>query len=119
MRCDLKNTVYRYNFRSSPKGDAAKKTYSIRAKIWLYDGTAAWHFITLPVTVSKQIKTAHGLSARGWGSLPVRVTIGATSWKTSIFPDKKAGAYLLPLKADVRKKEALKPGQTVSFGLEI
>ena len=56
---------------------------------------------------------------RGWGSLPVTVTIGKTSWKTSIFPDAKAGAYLLPLKADVRKKEKILASDTVSFSLEI
>jgi hypothetical protein len=45
--------------------------------------------------------------------------IGKTLWSTSIFPDKKAGEYLLPLKAQVRKKEGLVAGDVVSFSFEI
>ena len=56
---------------------------------------------------------------RGWGSLPVSVSIGQTTWKTSIFPDKKAGAYLFPLKNEVRKKENVKRGDIISLILEI
>ena len=51
--------------------------------------------------------------------MPVTVTIGKTSWKTSIFPDKKAGAYLLLLKADVREKEGVRSGDTLTLVVEI
>ena len=93
--------------------------YTIKARIWLYDGVAAWHFITVPKKESESIPQRFGLMKRGWGSLPVIVTIGKTSWKTSIFTDKKRGGYLLPLKAEVRKKEHLSVGETVSFHLAI
>lgn len=96
-----------------------KNEYKIKARIWLYDGVAAWHFITLPKKESENITKRFGLMKRGWGSLPVIVTIGKTSWKTSIFTDKKRGGYLLPLKSEVRKKEHLVAGQTVSFHLAI
>jgi hypothetical protein len=56
---------------------------------------------------------------RGWGSLPVEVTVGKTTWRTSIFPDKKAGAYLFPLKASVRKKEGISEGDMITLVLEI
>jgi hypothetical protein len=79
----------------------------MRATVWIYPGVAAWHFVTLPKKQSEVIKRAFGASSRGWGSLPVVATIGKTSWRTSIFPDRKAGAYLLPLKAEVRKKEGI------------
>ena len=93
--------------------------YKVSATVWLYPGMAAWHFVTLPVDVSDDIKARFGDRARGWGSLPVTITIGETSWKTSIFPDKKAGAYLLPLKSEVRKKEHIAAKDTISFLLEI
>jgi hypothetical protein len=47
------------------------------------------------------------------------VTIGQTVWKTSIFPDSKSGSYLLPLKAEVRKKEKIGVGDTLTFSIEI
>lgn len=93
--------------------------YTFKAKIWLYPGMAAWHFITVPEEISKKIKNEFGDMARGWGSLPVKVTIGQTSWKTSIFPDKKLNAYLLPVKAEVRKKESLVVGQNIEITVYI
>lgn len=81
-------------------------TYRFRAKVWLYTGDAAWHFLTLPKGIGSEVKTLFGHD-RGWGSLPVRVTIGKTTWKTSIFPDNKTNSYLLPLKAQVRKAEGI------------
>ena len=92
----------------------------MRAKVWLYPGQEAnWHFVTLPKKQSQQIKERFGSFKRGWGSLPVKVTIGKTTWNTSIFPDKKAGAYLLPLKADVRKQEKIQDGKSIMFVVEI
>ena len=72
----------------------------MRLKVWLYQGMAGWHFVNLPRKKSKEIKNLFGGMAGGWGSLPVIVTIGKTSWKTSIFPDKKTATYLLPLKQE-------------------
>lgn len=91
----------------------------LKAKVWVYPGMAAWRFLTLPKKESKLISKMFEGMKRGFGSLPVTVTIGKTSWKTSIFPDKKAGAYLLPLKAAVRKKENIKDLQIVKFQIQI
>lgn len=93
--------------------------YTIRAQVWLYPGAAAWHFITLPKTQSKKIRTLFIDMKRGWGSLPVIVRIGETEWKTSIFPDTKRDAYLLPIKASVRKKEKIKAGDRVVCRLTV
>ena len=96
-----------------------RKRFNARGVVWLYPGTAGWHFLTVPKVTSRTIKKTFGAMARGWGSLPVIVTIGKIEWKTSIFPDSKAGAYLLPLKAVVRKKLGINRGDTVSYVLEI
>ena len=96
-----------------------KPIYKMQSKVWLYYGMAGWHFVTIPRKQSNEIKDLFSGMAGGWGSLPVIVTIGKTSWKTSIFPDKKAGAYLLPLKAEVRKKEKILSGDKISFSIEI
>lgn len=93
--------------------------YRIRAKVWLYPGMAGWYFVTLPRSQSQAIKSLFGVMQRGWGSLPVTVTAGKTSWATSIFPDQRAGAYLLPLKAEVRKKERIAAGDSITLWVEI
>lgn len=94
--------------------------YTFKAKIWLYHGgKAAWRFISVPKKESQQIKFFAAGPRRGWGSVPVTVTVGKTTWKTSIFPDTKSGSYLLPLKANVRKKEEISAEDTVSVSLEV
>ena len=94
--------------------------YKITAKLWIYPGgTAQWHFLTVPKKESETLKKKHSVHARGWGSLPITVTIGKTKWDTSIFPDSKSGTYILPLKAAVRKAEGLFEGDSVSFSFFI
>lgn len=97
-----------------------KGRYAFSAEVWLYPGAVApWHFITVPKKLSAEIKAKHGKSARGWGSLLIAATIRKSTWKTSIFPDKKSAAYLLPVKAEVRKKEGMRAGNRVKVGLSI
>lgn len=93
--------------------------YKVCAKVWLYPGPAAWHFISLPKKESVILKKIFGPAARGFGSLPVLVSIGKTSWRTSIFPDNKRGCYLLPLKAQVRKQEKIAVGDAINLLVEI
>ena len=91
-----------------------------RAKVWLYSGDkAAWHFLTLPTATAKNLKAAFKRPRRGWGSIPVIVTIGKSQWKTSVFPDSKSNSFLLPIKASVRKKEKIEAGKTMAFTLKI
>jgi len=85
--------------------------------IWLWQGKGAWHFITLPTEDSSQLKFLTSTTRRGWGSLPATVRIADTQWTTSLFPDKKRDAFLLPLKADVRKREGLTAGDTVEVSI--
>ena len=95
------------------------RSYDFKAKVWLYDGKAAWHFLTLPRELSELIRFQAAQSKSAWGSIRVFAKIGATGWKTSLFPDSKADGYLLPVKAEVRKKEKIKAGDTVTVKLEI
>jgi hypothetical protein len=93
-----------------------RSTYRTRAKLWRWSGgKASWFFITLPAAVSREIRLVDaGPSRRGFGSLRVEATIGDSTWETSIFPSAEAKAYLLPVKAAVRKAEKLVEGKMVN-----
>jgi hypothetical protein len=93
--------------------------FSFKTELWRWPGNAAWHFVNVPKELSEKIKKKYGANARGWGSLPVEVTLGKSKWKTSIFPDKKSGTYLLPIKASVRKAEEVGHGDTVRLRLAL
>jgi hypothetical protein len=93
------------------------KKYTSRSKVWLYPGEAAWHFVNVDKKHTAELKEKYGVKRRGFGSIPVVVTLGKTSWKTSIFPDKRSGTYLLPLKQQVRAKEGVAHGDTITFSI--
>jgi Domain of unknown function (DUF1905) len=91
--------------------------YKFSAKVWLWQGKGAWHFATINPELSQQISTMFGYLKAGWGSIPVEVTIGNSTWTTSIFPDKKSSGYLLPIKSSVRKSENIAEGDDVTISL--
>ena len=94
--------------------------FTLKGEVWLYPSdVASWHFVTLPKKESETIKSTYGAQSPGWGSLPVSVTLGKSTWKTSIFPDKHSGGYLLPLKATVRAKEHVRQGDIITFALQV
>jgi hypothetical protein len=95
-------------------------SYTLEGSVWLYPGdSAAWHCITLPPSVSAEIYARFRDKQRNWGSIAVRVSVGKSVWTTSIFRDTKKAAYVLPLKAAIRKKERLQAGDYVSYVLTI
>lgn len=98
-------------------------SFDFVAECWLWNAEkASWHFISLPKDKSEEIqffdKHMHE-KRRGWGAVRVLATIGSTSWETSIFPSSEIGAYILPIKADVRKKEKINAGKSVNVQLKI
>jgi len=97
-------------------------SFSFTGKCWIWQGKGAWYFISLPEDKSEEIKffdeNLHE-KRRGWGAVRVLVTIGSTTWETSIFPASKLGAYILPVKAEVRKKEKIVSGDDVVVKLKI
>jgi hypothetical protein len=96
------------------------RTFKITAKLWLYPGESAnWHFLTIPKDISEKIKALKPATPRGWGSVRVEVKIGKIIWSTSVFPDKRSGTYILPVKAVVRRTEGIFEGDQVTFNLTI
>jgi hypothetical protein len=95
-----------------------KKHYTFSSKVWLYPGMSGWHFIGVPKVESAAIKSSVKVKA-GFGSVPVEVQVGKQVWTTSIFPDKKSGQYLLPLKAVVRKREGIYADDTIDIRIKL
>ena len=92
---------------------------SFTAELWEHEGPGAWHFVSLPEHDADDIEETYGHRAGGFGSVRVTVTIGTTTWSTSIFPDRKRGTYLLPVKKAVRRAEGLTSGTRVHVELAV
>ncbi len=93
--------------------------FSFTATVWEHDGQSAWHFCSLPEKQADDIEEMFGQRARGFGSIRVEVTIGATVWRTSLFPDTKRGTYVLPVKKAVRLAERLTVGGDAAIDLVV
>jgi hypothetical protein len=93
--------------------------YRFGATLWEHQGSAAWFFLSLPEEIADDIDERFGHLEAGFGSLRVEVTIGSTTWRTSIFPDTKRGTYLLPVKKQVRTAEGLVESSACSVELRV
>jgi hypothetical protein len=93
--------------------------YRFEAELWEYEGAAAWFFVSLTEDLADDIDERYGHLEAGFSSLRVEVTIGATTWRTSLFPDTKRGTYLLPVKKQGRNAESLAPGSPCAVTLRV
>lgn len=89
--------------------------YSFKAKPFHHSPTGGWVFVALPVKVSAQIRQKHKWDEEGWGRLKARARINQTEWNTAIWFDSKKNSYLLPLKAEIRKRENIKPDKWLNI----
>jgi hypothetical protein len=68
----------------------------------------AWFFVSLPFDVADAIDEV--APSKGFGSIRVEVTIGSSTWRTSVFPSAAERTFVLPVKKAVRAKEGLAEG---------
>jgi hypothetical protein len=86
--------------------------------MWKGEAAGRWYFVTVPEEQSDEIR-AHALaSPRGFGSVRVEARIEGVTWRTSVFP-LNSGGYILPVKADVRRRAGIAAGDEVTLKLEL
>jgi hypothetical protein len=93
--------------------------FAFSAPLWQWMARRdEWFFVSVPEELSDEIGArSEGLTG-GFDSVPVQVTIGRTTWRTSIFPGGD-GRYSLPLKKSVRVAERIERDSTVDVTLEL
>ena len=100
--------------------------FTFEGELWCYVGAVSWHFVTLPEDIASEIRffaqsavESGGRSKRGFGSVKVTARVGGMKWQTSLFPDKRSGSFLLPIKKEVRSGEGLEIGKMVRVHLHV
>ncbi len=93
--------------------------YRFSAIPWKFTGPGAWVFVSLPKKLSTEIRNGFKKEEAGWGRLTATARIGNTEWKTAIWFDTKRRAYLLPLKAEIRKKENVEAGRNIRITVSL
>jgi hypothetical protein len=89
--------------------------FEFTSKPWQYAPPGGWYFASLPVKLSSEIRNAVKSEEAGWGRLKAAARIGKAEWKTAIWFDTKLNAYLLPLKAEVRKSANIEVGKNIKI----
>lgn len=93
--------------------------YSFEAVIWKSEGPGGWFFASIPNQLSIEIRSFHQESEEGWGRLKAVAKIEDMEWETAIWFDTKHDCYLLPVKANIRKKLGIHEGSNVTVKLEL
>jgi hypothetical protein len=94
---------------------------TVTSLLWIWKGSDAagrWYFITVPEEQSTEIRAHAFGNPRGFGSVKVEACIHDVTWRTSVFP-LNSGGYLLPVKAEVRRRAELTAGDEVTVELEL
>jgi hypothetical protein len=89
----------------------------VTGEVWWWKGPAPHHFVRVLDDDADLVAETAAAVTYGWGMVPVRLTLGGTTWTTSLWP--KDGGYLVPLKADVRRREGVAVGDEVTVLVEI
>lgn len=97
----------------------SKIKYEFTGNMWKYDAPGGWYFVSLPAVISKEIRENLGWQEEGWGRMKARAKIGILSWETAIWFDSKKKTYMLPMKAEIRKKTGLEVDKKVEISIFI
>jgi hypothetical protein len=92
-----------------------KKTqtqFKFDARIIEWRGPAPFFYAPVPDEHLDDLKHVAKAVTYGWGCVPVEAKIAGVRFTTSLFP--KDGTYLLPIKADVRRRTNLTVGDKVA-----
>lgn len=94
---------------------------TVTAPLWLWNGDkGSWHFLTVPAAQAVEIRLGTLADpGHGFGSVKVEAAIGDVTWRTSLFPVGKTGEYVLPVKAEVRRRAGIAAGDEVTVALDI
>lgn len=80
-------------------------------------GPAPWHFVSVPGGQADAIAAVAARVTYGWGMVPATVTLGGSTWTTSLWP--KDGGFLVPIKTSVRLAEDVEVDSVVRLRLVI
>jgi hypothetical protein len=99
------------------EGQGSLVPFSFEAEVIYWRGPSPFFFAPVPPGCVEEIRRVSKFVTYGWGMIPVEATIGDVAFYTALFP--KDEIYLLPLKADVRRKTRTTAGDVVSIVMTI
>jgi len=91
--------------------------FSFETRVIYWRGPSPFFYAPIPELHVDELRQLARIVTYGWGMVPVDVQIGDVAFTTSLFP--KDGGYLLPLKADVRRRTNITADDVIAIELTI
>ncbi|PAL24550.1 DUF1905 domain-containing protein [Sphingopyxis sp. GW247-27LB] len=103
------------------------ESITVTTPLWRWQSAtapAAWYFLTIEGDAADAVRVAAMTGQwldgrRGFGSARVEARIGDSIWKTSVFPHRESGGWLLPVKAAIRRAERLVEDEAVTVTVSL
>ena len=93
--------------------------FEFKTSLWKHNSPGGWYFISLPKTMSREIRENLKWQEEGWGRMKASAEIREHRWDTAIWFDTKLDTYILPVKAKVRVQTNLKINETIEVDIWI
>nr|WP_294849968.1 DUF1905 domain-containing protein [uncultured Sphingomonas sp.] len=91
---------------------AGAATCLVSAPVWRWNPQkGSWHFVTITGDAATSIRLDSMGMRSGFGSVKVTAEVDGVRWTTSVFPS--GDDYILPLKADVRRRANIAAGDDI------
>ena len=97
--------------------DDPVETVRFTGELFRWEG-GNWFFVRLPVAAAEEVRDLVTGPPTGFGSVRVEVTVGGSTWRTSVFPESRE-TFVLPVKKAVRTAEDLEDGDAVEVTLSV
>jgi hypothetical protein len=91
--------------------------FRFETRVIYWRGPSPFFFAPIPPHHVDELRRLSKTVTYGWGMVPVAAQIGDVGFKTALFP--KDETYLLPLKADVRRKTNVTAGDLIVADMTI
>ena len=91
--------------------------FEVTGPVVEWRGPAPHHFVTVDGDLAEQVREWAREVSYGWGMVPVRLRLGATTGTTALWP--REGGYVVPLRLAVRRAEQVELGDVVTVHVEV
>ena len=92
-----------------------KIQYQFSTPLWRHNAPGGWYFVSVPQNISKEIRENLQWQEEGWGRMKAKAKIGEVTWDTAIWFDTKRDCYILPIKAEIRKRTQLELDKAIEM----
>lgn len=96
-----------------------KIKYIFSNRMWRHNVPGGWFFVSLPKSISKEIRGNFKWQEEGWGRMKAFIKIDEIEWNSAIWFDSKIETYILPIKAEIRTKLYLEVDKEIQISIWI